>query len=301
MITYDPKSWWGLIFKFHKSDTFRRLLPAMSSLAVYNMVVVYLDFNFLNDIFAGTALVHSLLGFVLSLLLVFRTNTAYERWWEGRKLWGALVNSSRNMALKLDAALPDGHPSRTRFAGLIGRYPAVLREHLRDGELPRSDPSIQHWPNHLASQLFRELDQLYRGGDLQDMRFLALQPDVSQLAEVCGACERIKKTPIPYSYSLFIKKFIFIYTVSIPFCFVHPFGYWTALFSVFVFYVLASLELIAEEIENPFGDDANDLPTGEIARTIASNAREILEGTGPGPGRARRLSKLFGSRTIKAG
>ncbi|MCU0734591.1 MAG: hypothetical protein MUF20_03565 [Methylotetracoccus sp.] len=297
MISYDPKSWWGLIFKFHKSDTFRRLLPAMCSLALYNIVVVYLDFTFLHDLFEGTALVHSLLGFVLSLLLVFRTNTAYERWWEGRKLWGTLVNSSRNMALKLDAALVTGHPSRTALADLIGRYPAVMREHLRDGELPKGDPVIQHWPNHVASQLFGELDRLYRGGEITDMHFLALQPDVSALTEVCGACERIKKTPIPYSYSLFIKKFIFAYIVSIPFCFVHPFEYWTALFSVFVFYVLASLELIAEEIENPFGDDANDLPTREIARTIAANASEILLSTRPeGP---PRLSKLFGFRAIK--
>ncbi len=299
MITYDPKSWWGLIFKFHKSDTFRRLLPAMCSLAVYNLLVVYLDFTFLHDLFEGTALVHSLLGFVLSLLLVFRTNTAYERWWEGRKLWGTLVNSSRNMALKLDAALPRGHPSRTKLAELIGRYPAVLREHLRDGELPRSDPSIQHWPNHVASRLFAELDHLYHGGEIRDMQFLALQPEVSRLTEICGACERIKKTPIPYSYSLFIKKFIFAYIVSIPFCFVHPFGYWTALFSVFVFYVLASLELIAEEIENPFGDDANDLPTGDIAQTIANNAREILQSTDFEG--AHRLSKLFGSKAIKTG
>lgn len=290
MVSYDPKSWWGLIFKFHKSDTFRRLLSAMVSLALYNLLVVYLDLVFFVDVLAGTSLVHSLLGFVLSLLLVFRTNTAYERWWEGRRLWGSLVNSSRNLALKLDAALPKGHEARPVLAGLIGRYAAILREHLRDGHLPKGDPSIQHWPNHVASQLFTELYQLYCGGDIKNMQYLALQPDVSMFSEICGACERIKKTPIPYSYSLFIKKFIFVYIVSIPFCFVHPFGYWTALFSVFVFYVLASLELIAEEIENPFGDDTNDLPTRDIARTIESNVREILL---PAEGRRGRLEKLF--------
>jgi putative membrane protein len=113
-------------------------------------------------------------------------------------------------------------------------------------------------------------------------------------SEICGACERIKKTPIPYSYSLFIKKFIFVYIVSIPFCFLHPFGYWTALFSVFVFYVLASLELIAEEIENPFGDDANDLPTEQIAKTISANVHEILLHGRHGP--RARLHRLFSAR-----
>lgn len=294
MISYDPKSWWGLIFKFHKSDTFRRLLPAMSSLALYNLFVVYLDRVWIVDFFQGTSLVHSLLGFVLSLLLVFRTNTAYERWWEGRRLWGTLVNASRNMALKLNAALPRGHLSRGTLADLIGRFPAVMRDHLRDGTGPATDPAVHHWPNHVAAQLFQELSRLYRNGDLSDMHFLAIQPDVSTLSDICGACERIKKTPIPYSYSLFIKKFIFVYIVSIPFCFANAFGYWTALFSVFVFYVLASLELIAEEIENPFGDDANDLPTREIAKTISLNVREILLGTDPD--RVKRLRKLFGPR-----
>jgi putative membrane protein len=294
MISYDPKSWWGLIFKFHRSDTFRRLLPAMGSLAVYNLVVVYLNFVLLTDLFVGTSLVHSLLGFVLSLLLVFRTNTAYERWWEGRRLWGTLVNTSRNVAMKLDAALPSEHPSRPLLAGVISRYALILREHLRDGQLPTTDPAIEHWPNHVASQLFVETNRLYRSGEIDNMQFLAVQPDISMFSEICGACERIKKTPIPYSYSLFIKKFIFVYIVSIPFCFLHPFGYWTALFSVFVFYVLASLELIAEEIENPFGDDANDLPTEQIARTIAANVHEILLHGRHGP--RARLHRLFSAR-----
>lgn len=291
MVTYDPKSWWGLIFKFHKSDTFRRLLPAMSSLAAYNLFIVYLDQALLFDLLQGTSLVHSLLGFVLSLLLVFRTNTAYERWWEGRRLWGTLVNASRNLALKLNGALPLDHAARGALADLIGRYAGALREHLRDGNLPDAHPPIRHWPNHIAAELIQKLNGLHHTGDITDMQFLAMQPDVSTLSDVCGGCERIKKTPIPYSYSLFIKKFIFVYTVSIPFCFVHPFGYWTALFSVFVFYVLASLELIAEEIENPFGDDANDLPTREIAQTISLDAADVLLGIRSA--RVTRLNRLL--------
>lgn len=281
MISYDPKSWWGLIFKFHKSDTFRILLPAMVTLAIFNGLVVYIDQTVFFDHWKGTTLVHSLLGFVISMLLVFRTNTAYERWWEGRRLWGSLVNTSRNIALKLNAALPVTHPSRPLFAELIGEYATVLREHLRGGKMPAASPPVQHWPNRIASQMFEGVHRVCWSGDLSDVQYLALNPDLTMLAEVCGACERIKRTPIPYSYSLFIKKFIFAYIITIPFCFAHEFGYWTVLFSIFVFYVFASLELIAEEIENPFGDDANDLPTREIAGTIAANARDILLGATP--------------------
>ena len=276
MIQYDPKSWWGLIFKFHKSDTFRKLLPAMFTVALYTAGVVYLNHEILFDLLRGTSLVHSLLGVVISLLLVFRTNTAYERWWEGRRQWGILVNASRNLALKLNAWLPAEHPSRHLIAGGIADFGLILNKHLRDGQPASLREPIQHGPNRVAARLWQLSERLCRGGELSREQFLTLSIELTTLTDVCGACERIRKTPIPYSYSLFIKKFIFVYIVTMPFCFAHDFGYWAVLFSTFVFYVLASLELIAEEVENPFGEDANDLPTDEIAATIQRNVNEIL-------------------------
>jgi putative membrane protein len=276
MVSYDPKSWWGLIFQFHKSDTFRRLLPAMTSVALFNALVVYVDDSFFSATLKGTSLVHSLLGFIISLLLVFRTNTAYERWWEGRRLWGSLVNSSRNIALKLHAALTDSHPSRPLLAALVGQYAWTLRDHLLGTNAAHTRVRIHHGPSRVTAELMGEIDRIYRQGDLTAAQYRNINPDVSMLAEVCGACERIKKTPIPYSYSLFIKKFVFVYTITMPFCFAPVFGYWSILLSTFMLYVLGSLELIAEEIENPFGDDTNDLPTDEISETISANVEEIL-------------------------
>lgn len=280
MIAYNPKSWWGLIFKFHKSDTFRRLLPAMMTVALFSGGIAYVDREVWPEHLNSTTAVHSLLGFVISLLLVFRTNTAYERWWEGRKLWGSLINVSRNLAFKLNAYLRREHPARALLATLLAAYADTLKSHLRDALPPQTGP-IRHGPNAVAARLFVEIDGLYRRGDLTGEHFLNLNADLGQLTEICGACERIKKTPIPYSYSLFIKKFVFVYIVSMPFVFVDSFGYWTALFSTFMFYVLGSLEIIAEEIENPFGVDANDLPTDDMALTIQGNVREILVGDTP--------------------
>ncbi|MDD2767454.1 MAG: bestrophin family ion channel [Methylococcus sp.] len=270
MISYNPKSWWGLIFKFHASDTFRRLLPAMVSVALFAAGIAYADWNLIPGQLESTTALHALLGFVISMLLVFRTNTAYERWWDGRKLWGGLTNASRNLALKLNAYLPERHPSRRRLADLIGQYADALRLHLR------TPVPAQHTPNRVAAQIFAEITRLKNTGDLSGDELLCLNPELSALAEICGGCERIQKTPIPYSYSLFLKKFIFLYIVSMPFCFVPEFHYWTALITTLVFYVLASLELIAEEIENPFGEDANDLPTDEIAANIRQRVSELL-------------------------
>ena len=99
--------------------------------------------------------------------------------------------------------------------------------------------------------------------------------DINKFTDICGACERIKKTPIPYTYNIFIKKFIFVYIVSMPIAFVSDFHYWTILATVFTFYTLASLELIAETIEDPFGLDSDDLPTDDLAITIKNNVTEI--------------------------
>ena len=107
-------------------------------------------------------------------------------------------------------------------------------------------------------------------------QLIILSTDVGQFTDICGGCERIKNTPIPYSYSAFIKKFIFIYVITLPFGWVFSLGYFVIPIVPFILYVLASLELIAEEIENPFGKDANDLPVDEICNNIEKHVGEIL-------------------------
>ena len=109
MISYNPKEWFSYIFRFHKADTFRKLAPIILGFCVYTGIIAFLEIDYWqlsgDSHLKNIPLMHSLLGFAISMLLVFRTNTAYDRWWEGRKLWGALVNNSRNLALKLNAFL----------------------------------------------------------------------------------------------------------------------------------------------------------------------------------------------------
>lgn len=252
------------------------LMPAMAGVAAFATSVIYLELEVWKVSFKSASIMFSLLGFVISMLLVFRTNTAYERWWEGRKLWGSLVNSSRNMAIKLDAFLPVQSAHRAFFAEYIPLYAFVLKEHLRGNLLSRFPQEVQHQPNHVASLIVKRLRTLQKEQLISAEDLIVLNQELTNFTDVCGACERIRKTPIPYSYSLFLKKFIFVYIISMPFGFVNEAGYGIVPVMVFVFYVLASLELIAEEIEDPFGSDANDLPTDEIAEVIELNVNELL-------------------------
>lgn len=292
MIAHDPKTWLLNPFHFHRSDTLRRLFPWILSICLYAWLVAWVEMEYLqlseNSRLRNVSIMHTLLGFVISFLLVFRTNTAYERWWEGRKLWGSLVNNSRNLALKLASLLPDDSRHRAYFRKIIPLYAKALKSHLRSEEtrielfndlppavLARIDLT-KHVPNQVAAALFRHLQEVKAEGLLNDHQLLYLNAEVQSFTDICGACERIKNTPIPYSYSVFIKKFILIYVVSLPLGLVFSLGYLVIPIVAFVFYVLASLELIAEEIEEPFGSDENDLPLTRMCQVIEHNIQEII-------------------------
>lgn len=287
MIDYNPKSWWKLIFMFHKSDTFRFLLPAMFGIALYTAIVAYLELEVFHSQFKNTTVVHSLVGFVLSMLLVFRTNTAYDRWWEGRRIWGSFNNNSRNLAMKLNAILKDDIIRKKRFKALIVNYIAATKEHLRSGvnlkhleESDKYNPSLwtdkKHIPNQIMICIYQEIDELLTEKIISNEQLLYLNAELQSFTDNLGACERIKRTPIPYSYSLFLKKVIFLYILSMPIGFVIDFKFWAVPIVTLVFYVFASIEVIAEEIEDPFGKDANDLPIDRIHATIKENLEEIL-------------------------
>ncbi|WP_396141641.1 bestrophin family protein [Flavobacterium sp.] len=287
MISYNTKDWFTFIFRFHKADTFRTLLPIMFAIGFYAALIGYAEVEYWklaeNSYVKNITIMHGMLGFVISLLLVFRTNTAYDRWWEGRKLWGSLVNNSRNFSIKLSAILEDENDKKF-FRKIIPSYANVLHKHLKNEDTAKQlfedlDLEIDHHkhkPNQVAMLMFQKINELYVAKKITGDQLIILNAEIQSFSEVCGACERIKNTPIPYSYSAFIKKFIFFYVMTLPFGYSFSLGYYVAPVVVFIFYVLASLELIAEEIEDPFGGDVNDLPTKKISENIKKHVEEIL-------------------------
>lgn len=287
MIAYNTKEWFTFIFHFHKSDTVRKLFPIMIAIGIYSGIVGYLEVVYIginaNHYIKNIPLMHGILGFVISLLLVFRTNTAYDRWWEARKLWGGLVNNSRNFAIKLSAILKDEN-DRKFFRKFIPGYAFILYKHLNNSETAKQlfeDVDLEldhhkHKPNQVKRMMFHKINDLYDAKKITGDQLIILNNELVAFTDICGACERIKNTPIPYSYSAFIKKFIFFYIMTLPFGYSLSLGYYVVPVVVFIFYVLASLELIAEEIEDPFGDDENDLPIKKISENIKKHVEELI-------------------------
>lgn len=287
MITYNPKDWFKLIFLFHKSDTFRILLPNMLLLGALTGGLVYYEITHAIS-FKSSTMFHQILGFVLSMLLVFRINSAYDRWWEGRKQWGALVNNSRNLLVKINAILDGQHAKEKVFLKqLMITFVYTLKDHLKDNKEFKEVISFEgfnkeefnkqnHKPSYVAGLIMKHVESLKKKGLISEWDVLFINNELQSLLDITGACERIKNTPIPFSYSMFLKKIIFIYVITMPIAFSIDFKYWAIPIVMLIFYAFASLELISEEVEDPFGDDTNDLPTQEIADRIKNNLNEIL-------------------------
>lgn len=289
MRVYNTKNFLKILVSLHKSDTMKILFPTMVLMAIYSYGIQYLEVEYLHltakSKVSNVGLIHSLLGFVLSLLLVFRTNTAYDRWWEGRKLWGKLVNDTRNFAVKINIILADDRKSADQISRYLKYFPHFLAKHLSqestrlalDEDYSEIEKSLKHHgPTDLVILLTHKLYQLKKEGKISDVEILYLDTQITGFLDVCGGCERIKNTPIPYSYSSFIKKFIILYVVALPIAYVINLGLFMIPLTVFVYYVLMSLELIAEEIEDPFNNDENDIPMETIAQNIEKNVDQIM-------------------------
>lgn len=293
MKVYNAKDWLGFIFKIHKSDTVRKLWPAIILMGFLSWLVAYLELDYFdlsqNSALKNTSILHTVIGFVLSLLLVFRTNTAYDRWWEGRKMWGKLVNDSRNLSVKLNALLPeDDKVSRIYFTNKIKLFAKVLHTHLTsestkymldEEEHPEYDEYLkaQHPPTKIVGKMYVALQKLERENVITPQDKMILDENLNGLLDIAGACERIKNTPIPIAYAVFIKKFIFVYVLTLPIGYVFTTGYFIVPLVMIIFYVLLSIELIAEEIEDPFNGGTDDLPTAKIAENIGKYVSNVLK------------------------
>jgi len=287
MIIYNPKNWLSLIFSLNKSDTIRILwkqLIFISLIAFLIITLLHLLPGNLQIKLSGytkeLTAIYSLIGFVMSLLLLFRTNGAYDRWWEGRKLWGAIVNDCRSAFLKISTRI-SSEEDKKEFAHLFSLYIYNVKNNLRANKKNLvyenfENPSKDNSPVRVMKLIYIKLSELKKRGELNEGDLIQIDVNLNGLIASLGGCQRIKNTPIPFSYSIFIKKFIFLYVITLPIVFFH-FDYWAILITSFVFYALVSMEVLAEEIEDPFGTDANDLPLDQICQIIDQDLKNITE------------------------
>lgn len=274
-----------LLFKFKGylvSRMWKQLLE-VSALTLGLWFIKYFDYYH----FEGNLAVPGLMGAALGILLVFRNNTAYERWWEARKVLGALVNTSRNIALQVNHLI-GSTDEKKELMTLTVAFCYALKEHLRTGVnfdeiqfLKEEDikrlHEFNHVPNGIADQMLRVIKSAKDKGDLSDYQMIQLIKDVDDLIIILGKCERIHNTPIPAAHNYLLRLYIMVYTIAMPFGFIGTMGIWAIPAVVFIYYLAMGIVTIAEEIEDPFGLDPNDLPVDKIVGNIHKNVKEIYE------------------------
>ena len=229
---------------------------------------------------------------ILGLLIVFRTNTSYERFWEGRKAWGAIVVNIRNLARELQIGISardaaDFTEKKTAIR-LLATFAVVAKLHLRgepiEGELktvltPEQFQQIEGFQHRPSAVIFWVRNYLHRQlqqGNVSDSQVTAASTMLGTLVEGVSGCERIVTTPIPIAYRIFLKRLILIYCIGLPFKLVSTLAWWSVPVVGIVSFLLLGIEEVGRELENPFGYDANNLPLDDICKTVTNNVENIM-------------------------
>lgn len=227
---------------------------------------------------------------VLGLLLVFRTNTAYDRFWEGRKIWGSILCSSRNISQQIWVLVDEKEPvDRTQKQAalrLVIAFAVVTKLYLRGEPLEELAPLLSpaqyntlqtttHPPLKVAFWIRDYLNTQYQRGRLDVYQLNEIVELLNKLVDYLGACERILKTPLPAAYSIHLKQLLLIYCLILPFDLVAELGWMTGFSTGLISFTLLGIEEIGLEIENPFGHDPNDLPLDAICQAIQGNIEEL--------------------------
>lgn len=228
-------------------------------------------------------------GAVLGLLLVLRTNSGYDRWWEARKLWGGIVNQSRNLAMSGLSYGPTDPGWQSNFVRWVAAFPHVARCSLRNTrEIPEVVKLLGeeeaarivaagHMPSYVAMRLAEILQQAVDTGRMDRMAFLQVDKERASLVDHIGGCERIAKTPLPRVYAIKIRRFIFLFLVTLPFALLNKVGWVTPFVTMFVAYPTLALDQMGIELQSPFSPrKLGHLPLDEITRTIENNVLELL-------------------------
>jgi putative membrane protein len=220
-------------------------------------------------------------GVILSMLLVFRTNSAYDRWWEGRRAWGQLVNDLRNLSIKYYEFVRPNLQEREAFAKLLIRFAYGMKDHLRlldstHSRAPECENPVSEHPMLIVEEIYAVLDQKRREGRLNDMMFNVVDPHARALLDILGSCERIATSPITESHKSIILHIIVTYLLFVSFALAPEFGMWSVPVVLIGAYMVLGLEIVAEEKEHPFGTAEEDLPLDRICNNIERSVNKLL-------------------------
>lgn len=289
MLQYDPHQWTDHLLDIRGSMV-REILGRVSSCVLWAVAITF-AYQLGGDTFQPIAIpetCHTLVGGALALLLVFRTNSSYDRFWEGRKLWGGIVNETRNLvrsASALLAAEPETVREITLWTAVFAwSAMAKLRGRKELGPLINALPAdvaneileADHVPLAVCRRITELLEDARQRGQLDSIRLGMIDQNTQLLMDYLGGCERIRATPMPFAYAVHLRRALIFFVFTLPFALVSRFGWDTPLAVLLTSYIFFGIEEIGVEIEDPFGEDENDLPLEHICESIERTLLDVL-------------------------
>lgn len=298
MIVTTKVSWLRMLFLF-RGTVLARMWQRIVCVTVFATVVTLVEPLVNIQTYSLTVTPFTLVGTALAIILGFRTNAAYDRFWEGRKLWGQMVNSSRSFSREILSLVdvPSGEEpkqqevrefQRELVRRMIG-YVHALRHHLRQTDpfdeladyLPGEEVSglkaEKNVPNAILLQIALRIQSARIRGWISDYHVGVLERTLTDIANVQGGCERINNTPIPFGYTLLIHRIVAFYCFLLPFGIVQSVGRLTPVVVLLISYAFLGLDDVGEEIEYPFGVESQDLPLSALCRTIEVNLLQAID------------------------
>lgn len=287
MIQYDAHVWSDHLLDI-KGSMVREIIGRVTLCVLWAAVVCVLDYLLRTNGDGPLGIpetAHGLIGGVLGLLLVFRTNASYDRFWEGRKLWGSMVNECRNTARVARTWLAGDPRLVHQVNEWIAAYPWAVMHRLRGThglspfalDLDPEDLNAVMDAPHPPLEVARRLSQLFLGarnqGLISDLQLITLEANVQHLVDYLGGCERIQNTPMPFAYMVHLRRALIVYCFTLPFALLDKYRWGTLVIVLIVAYIMFGIEEIGVEIENPFGADENDLPLELLCENISRNVR----------------------------
>lgn len=272
-----------------KGSVLPQLLPRLSLLFLFSLLIVYFREFLLHHHIHLNPAIFTLFGIALAIFLGFRNSVSYDRFWEGRKLWGALLNDTRSLARQALTLLESTNykQQQSEFIRMLMAFVYALKHQLRHtdatADLERLLPAALC--KELATADFKPIlimkamgiwvQQARRDGKIDSIAQIAFDDNLNKLSDSVGGCERIASTPIPYTYSVLLHRTVYLYCFMLPFGFVESLGWITPFIIVFVAYTFTALEAIADELEDPFGTQPNDLALDTMSTMIESTLAEL--------------------------
>lgn len=272
-----------MLFIWHGS-VLPQLLPRLLLLVLLSVAIVFFKGTLFHYKIPLNPAAFTIFGIALALFLGFRNSASYDRFWEGRKLWGALLNDSRSLARQAISLTryPENSPETRQFIQYLISIPYALKHQLR-----HSDPAPdlrQRLPPALCDRLLqskyipilllKEMALWVKHAKVDPILQAAFEENFNKISDIIGGCERIQSTPIPYSYRVLLHRTVYVYCFLLPFGFVDTLAWFTPVIVGFIAYTFVALEAIADEIEEPFGQEPNDLALRAMCEMIEDTLLE---------------------------